>query len=363
MATTKRWTIKLYELGDEARIRKLYELVLGKEFSEERWNWQYRDNPTGVLLIGLAEGNNGELVGQCALWPAKIKVGEKICVGAQSLDAMVHPDYRRQGIYSELATYMYRIAAEMGISIIYGFPNKNSHRLLAQRLGRVDLWDHPPIYVRILDVEPLLAERIGQNLALALMAPLGRVALSLLAPRAGSTLPPDCQLMTTDRFDDRFDHFWETASRTFRIAVVRDKRYLNWRYIENTTDQYTVLTVERGSEIVGYIILKCETRFGLKIGYVADLLTLPDEPRVSQGLISEAARFFQAEHVHLVSCLVLEHRSTIRSLKRNGFRRLPKWLLPQELHLSVRSLSDHFPTAFVTDPRNWFISWGDHDVI
>jgi hypothetical protein len=133
--------------------------------------------------------------------------------------------------------------------------------------------------------------------------------------------------------------------------------------VENPEAEYALYVIERQNQIVGYIVLKCEARFGLEMGFIADMLTLPGEPDLTDGLISEAVKFFQARRMHLVSCLMLEHLPCIGSLERNGFLRMPRRLFPQELFFSVRHQSDEYDADFITDPENWYITWGDHDMV
>lgn len=363
MDKRQQWSMRLYKPGEEDSIRALFELSMDKDLSRARWNWLYRDNHTGVFLIGLAEGEDGNLAGQCALLPVRMKVGDDTCLGAQSLDAVVHPAYRSQGIFTRLAAYTYETAAGMGVPLIYGFPNKNSHHLLAHRLDRVDLWDRPPVYVRILDVEAVLRKRLGDGLAPRAAVPLGRAALRLLGPRGDRALPTGCELVPVDRFDALLDALWASASAEFQIAVVRDHEYLNWRYVENPEQEYTKFVLQRDGDVVGYVVLKCETKFGLKMGYVVDLLTLPGEPRLGEALVAAAVEFFEGRQMHIASCVMLGHVSYVRSLKKNGFWLPPQWVFPQELHCSVRSQSESYPPGFITDPGNWYVTWGDHDVV
>lgn len=360
----KQWSMRPYRAGDEAGIGQLFELTMGKELLAARWNWLFRDNHTGVVLIAVAEGEHGEVAGQCALKPVRMKVGSKICLGAQSLDAAVRPDYQGQGIYTKLATYAYTAAAERGVPLIYGFPNRNSHHLLASRLNRVDLWDRPPVYMRILDAGQILGTRLENRVLRSAVVPIGRTVSRWFYSGREIRMPDDCRLVPVERFDDRMDEFWAQASRPYQIAVVRDRQYLNWRYVENPEKGYRLFVVEKHSKVVGYIVLKCESRFQMEMGFIVDMLTVPGEQALADGLIAEAVRFFQAQHMHLVSCLMLEHLPYTRSLAANRFVRMPRRLLPQELHLSVRSQSDERRLGeLILDPRSWFITWGDHDVV
>lgn len=359
----KQWSVRPYRKGDEDRIRELFKTVFGKELGAERWNWQYRDNPTGVMAITLAESPSGELVGQCALRPVRMKIGERIHIGALALDSMVHPDYQRQGMFTKLATQMYAAVAEQGVPLVYSFPNRNSQYVYKHKLGRIDLCDRIPVFTKILDARAVLGKRIRNRFVLSVATPLIRAAFGLVSGRKRRRSRADYYLEEVSRFDDRIDDLWPRASIPYSILVVRDKVYLNWRYAENPTEDYTIFVARRDQEIVGYVVLKCETRFGLEIGFIVDLLTLPDELDIGNGLVSRAVEYFLSKNSDLVGCLMLERAPLARSLRENGFVLLPDRLFPQELHLSVRRLSEEYTDQFITNPQNWFVTWGDHDVV
>jgi hypothetical protein len=44
---------------------------------------------------------------------------------------------------------------------------------------------------------------------------------------------------------------------------VRDKEYLNWRYVDVPDVDYTIYLAEEGEEICGYIVLRCVNEEGL----------------------------------------------------------------------------------------------------
>ena len=352
-----------YRDGDEDDIRELFELVFGKELSAEQWNWQYRDNHTDMIMITLAEGEGGELAGHYALRPVRMKVGDKTCLGTLSLDTMVHPDYRKQGMFIKLATRMYEVAAEQGIPLTYGFPNRNSYHGLFNRLDWVDLCGRIPLFAKILNVRNVLSNRLSNRLLLSVAASLGKAALSLFYAFQRGALPADCRLEEVTRFDDRINDLWEKTSTSYSILAVRDKEYLNWRYVENPTEEYALFVVERDHEVVGYTVLKCEERFGLQVGFIVDVLTIPNEPGIGNGLISEAVEYFRKEHMDMVGCLMLEHTPYAKSLRKNRFVIVPQKLFPQELYLGVRRHTEEYSEQFITNPENWFITWGDHDAI
>jgi GNAT superfamily N-acetyltransferase len=355
--------MRSYRPGDEKGILDLFSTVMGFELSLERWYWLYRDNHVGEIAITLAVGQSGEMAGQCALRPIWMKVGDERRMGALSLDAMVHPDYQRQGIFTTLAREAYGQMARKGVPLVYGFPNKNAHGLLARKMDRIDLWQNPPIWLRVANASSVARQRIGAGPVGVTAGWLAGVALGMFYRLQHRALPGRCRLERVSRFDDRVDELWSQASHTYAISVIRDREYLNWRYVENPTEHYDLFQVERDGDLVGYVVLKEEDRFGLRLGFVVDVLTLTGEPALDAGLIGEAVRHFEGAGVDVIGCLMLEHTPYARALRANGFIRVPARLFPQELNCSVRPQSDDIPADFITDPGNWYITWGDHDVV
>src|SRR5699024_1108381 len=59
--------------------------------------------------------------------------------GSQSLDTLVAPEARGQGLFNKLASQVYDEAKNRDIAFVYGFPNGNSAHGFFNKLGWVNL--------------------------------------------------------------------------------------------------------------------------------------------------------------------------------------------------------------------------------
>ena len=358
---TRPWFSRECTAGDSESLRELHKLVFGTQVSAERWRWKYKGNPAGQAVIVLAESDQG-IVGQYALRPLRMKTENGMCLGSLSLDTMVHPDYRRQGMFVMLGKQAYELAERRGIRFVYGFPNENIHYARITKLGWTDLYRGIPLWVKPLNLQSILRKRFIDNKLLANLGDkVGNIAISVLCRSQRSI--PTCSIQEISDFDGRFDSLWEEASRNHNIMVGRDKAYLTWRYREKPGESYTIFTAERGERLLGYIVVKCAQWFDLKVGLLVDILTAPEELRVARELISAAVDYFKTRQVDLVSCLMLPGAPYCRDLKEMGFIKVPRRLLPQSMYLGFRSFVPQHAEASLADPGNWFITWGDHDSI
>ena len=354
------WHMREYKPSDETDIKKLYCLVFGVDLDADQWRWRYVNNPTGLVAITIAEAEEG-IVGQYALLPVIAKVGDTVRTVALSLDTMVHPDYRGQGMFSKLAMDLYKRVERKGVPLIYGFPNEASHHGFVARLGWVDLCERVPLFIRPLDVKRILGTKVNNHLFLTVGEWIGLTGWSLLCPTRPSELPDGCTIQQVDSFDECVDQLWEHASSALNITVVRNYRYLNWRYVEKPGDEYTIFTLEGAGDILGYVVLKIVKKFGLQIGFVVDLLAVPDQPNISRYLISKAVEYFKELQADMISCMMLKQGPYIQALKKSGFLFVPPKFHPQEMYLGVRRNTKEYPAEFITNPNNWYVTWGDHD--
>ena len=107
----QRWSMRVCSEGDEWGILELWRAVYPeREYDQERflrwWRWMYKDNSAGTGQIWLTE-HDGQIVGQYAIIPVVMKIGDETALGSRSIDTMTHPDYRRRRIFETLAKQVY----------------------------------------------------------------------------------------------------------------------------------------------------------------------------------------------------------------------------------------------------------------
>ena len=360
---TMDYHIRPYRQGDEFGIAKLFQVVFQKEFPMARWYWQYRDNPVGIKTIMIAENNMGDIIGHYAVCPVRMKVQEEIRLGSISLDTMVHPEYQGLGLFTALASELYKTLASHGILLTYGFPNKNSFHGFVKKLLWTDFTDHLCIYARILRMDGILEKNITSPLLVSWGRRVSEPMLNIYNAMVIRKVHGGVTCSHGDDIDDGIDALWERWAKSIRIAVVRDKQYLTWRYVHNPCEQYHIINVRNDTELIGCAVLKCEERYGLKIGFIAEMITDPLRPEAVDVLLTETVQYFKAEKMDIANCLALEAMPLIRSLRRNGFMAVPQRFYPQEFHFCFLKHAGAIPTDFVYTAHNWSVSWGDYDVI
>lgn len=280
-----------------------------------------------------------------------MKVGDELCLGSLPLDTMVHPDYRGQGMFTTLAKEAYKLAAERGIHFIYGFPNENSRHGFITKLDWRELHNGIPLWVRPLNFEDIFKKRFAANKFIASLAgKAGKLVIGLFywSPRH----MPSCCVSEVSSLDGRFDLLWQEASKDYNILAVRDKAYLAWRYIEKPGENYTVLAAERGEKLLGFIVVKCAEELGLRIGFIMDMLSIPEEAPVARDLLSAAVDYFELKQMDIAGCLMLPSLAYSRNLRERGFIKAPKRLLPQDMYLGVCDFTSRYPMTFLADPGN-----------
>jgi hypothetical protein len=95
------WSIREFNEGDEEQIRKLRAISLSGSKDSKWWKWCYLDGPDGPAIDWLAVAGK-KVVSQYPVLPLRMKIKGQTCLGAHGFDGMTHPDYQRQGIYTEL---------------------------------------------------------------------------------------------------------------------------------------------------------------------------------------------------------------------------------------------------------------------
>ena len=273
----------------------------GRAMGGETFDWWFDGNPAGSLRSVAVR--DGEVVGAAGHSLCRLVVGGRKQLAQFSVHAVTAPESRGLGIFRELERRHEDQGRDRGSTCVLAFASAPTRPLFLQPLGwtqidRRRVWARPlPIGRR--SARPL--ERFGER---------HEATSAALAPRLGHHL-------------------------------LRDSRYLNWRYVDSPR-RYRVLESSAG----GFAVVGFAKRRGVRLALLMELLGhREDVGTLLRGALAEARG--------AAALLAVPSPSLPRSrLLRHGF--LPT---PYRLDFMGKGL------AAPLDARSeaWTVSFGDTD--
>lgn len=339
MAALDDLQIRPYQPGDEQKIVALLNEVFAADNPDyqprslAQWQWIYRDNPAGQQIV-VAEEPGGALVGHYACIPYRCQVQGETLICGQGVDSMVRQDYRRglkaEGLFLRTArAFFARFGRPEVARYGYGFPNKHAFRIGVRLLG----------YQPVQDPVPTLGFNIYAERSEA-------AGLEALAAAAGVVEVRD--------YGAAADELWARLAAELPMAILRDGRYLDWRYRDCALASYRGFALPAADgRLRGLAVLR-EGWQGVPIAAICELLV----PRADR----DAAQVLLA---HLLAIA-----------RASGQQRLELWMPPwhpwfvlardlgmvaedSPYHLCVKAYGEPFAADW---PRsNWYYSIGDTD--
>ncbi|KAF0135268.1 MAG: hypothetical protein FD145_94 [Candidatus Saganbacteria bacterium] len=320
--------IRLYKEGDEIKLWELdrrLEVHPWNRRELSNWYWKYSDqNPAGKSFIWvMEEGNN--IVAHFAVVPYRLQVFDEELVASHSIGAMVEPKYQNRGLLKFVGDKLFEEAAQNNIPFTYGFPNEKAYRVHRTHMGYEDLIEF--------DTWKITRPAIDKS--------------TLNITDSASFRP-------VKEFDDDFDRLWDLCSEKYKIVVVRNKAYLNWRYLERPDWKYYPFGVYANGELKGYSVLKLYREDKLLRGHIIDIFAdLHDEDTITK-IINGSLSFFSEQKVDEVTCWLWGSRLIEQVLEGKGFikeaTRIP---------LVIRLNKEFKYAGEVKDKKSWYFTMGD----
>jgi predicted N-acetyltransferase YhbS len=352
------WSIRISEEGDENEIFELTEAVLGERVPEKvrwmrGWRWMHLDNPAGISRIWLAE-DGSKIVSQYPVILEDMKIGEEIIKGAQLIDTMTHPQYRRQGICSTLGEKALNEIENKETHLVYCFPTQEVYPLHIKS-GWLDVCAFQVMF-KPLNLKNILRKYFIRNGLLLNIFTVGGTIIIRVLFRSKKVSDEDMsKVRKISRFDDRINGFWNTISIDYNIIRIRDKEYLNWRYVDVPNADYTIYVAEEEEEICGYIVLGCRKEDSLTWGYIYDIIVLTGRADIIQCLIAKAIEYFSAKEVDAIFSQMVPNKIYHKALLKNGF--IPRFR--SKGRFIAYNASKEKSDEFIKNSNNWFIQQGD----
>jgi hypothetical protein len=344
-------TVRPYHDTDVPDLVELFARVFNKSISAEHWRWKLALNraPGGNVWLAVSADKP---VFQYAGIAQRYHLLDREVVGIVSVDTMTHPDFRRRGLLTKVATQAYAAWREGGAGFVIGLPNQQWGSR-AQALGWIELF---PLHWAALPIRPevLLAHK--------LKAPWlrhFRWASALWMRLLKRRLQDDPGLEITDvvHADLSFDELWMRLRDQQAFAAVRDSAWVNWRFLTSPLRRYSVLAARRGTATLGYVAYrtaKTDTRVSI---HLAELIAANDDTRTRDRLLAALMERARAMGADVIVTLALPDTPHEGWLRRRGFFRGPGF------SVQLVPLATALPLERLKDRREWLLSGADFDVI
>jgi GNAT superfamily N-acetyltransferase len=356
MEKDRNWRVRDGDEKDLRQILSLRKIVFGElekdKLDPEFWKWEFMEGPDGKALIYIVE-EGGRVIGHFADIPRRFSINGEAVLGTLSLDLMVHPDYRRKGFFEEMGRFaVRRVKAENGLFLMaYPIRKETINGLIKigwKKVVELPILVYPirfqGIVDRYLHFQPL-------SLLLGTVAGVFHFLLFQHKVRVKKGKGIDIDLI--DQIDDEFDRFWHRASSLSTIVGVRDRLFLNWRYLHHPTRTYSIYRAMNRGRMEGYIVLRKVDLLDFNSAVIVDLLALDESALLA--LVEKGIEHSQEERADLLGFMVPKTHPYYQSLIRRGF--LPSLKVFQFMV---------YPTIEgkgLLNSEKWYVNWGDTDVI
>lgn len=359
----KSFCYRNYKPDDEKLLFDLLHTVWGKklEISEweewiKGWMWMFSNNPAGNSIIWLAE-HNGKLVGSYPLIMLDMKIGNLQGKGGQIADTMTHPQYRRQGIAFTLGEKALAQLKEQKALLAFGFPTEEAYPL-HMNSGWIDVCSIQTM-VKPLNLGNILNKYLAYGKSLIdIFSKFGELPLKSIFGYRKPSMVDGLTISKISHFDKDCDDFWDMISKDFNIIVVRNRDYLNWRYVDMPNAKYTLYAAEKNKKLYGYMVLDYKYHNGLVFGRILDIVAPLDQEVIIQCLVSKAIEHFKQKKVDAIYSSIISSRYR-HSFLKNGFIPFPR----SNARLIAYMASPQISEGFLKNPKNWFIQLGDLPIV
>jgi hypothetical protein len=290
----------------------LFQRSFGRSLDPQYLKWRYVDNPCQDLLVNV-HFENEAIVANYSASPCMLKIDGQSVKTALSMTTMTDPMFAGRGLFNKLACELYEYMTEKNYAMVWGFPNSNSHYAFMNKLKWVDIYEIPTMKF-------VLNKRVEKNI-----------------------------IYTSD---NQFLLNYERSQYLGDlIHVVKNAKYLQWRYASNPNNQYTNLVISQHGCVSSYCVIK---RYNQQV----DIVDLQAQNRdEGQSLLLQAIQWASENDLGAVNCWAPRHHFMHGLCERLGFTNGEP-----VTYLGARTLSTVPQSKRINDYSRWYLQMGDSDV-
>jgi len=323
-----------YKTEYKERILDLLADKGGEEFRKIKkilWDWQFYQNPDSKDRdIGFVLKSDNEVVGFNGMMPVRIKYNHEEMKGVCGCDVILDRRYRGRGYGEKLVNGVKNFAP-----IVIAFGMSDPADKLTNRYG----------YKENQEIDQYFYQNEGENFKekAKICVQKFRVFMHMMNKPVEEKM--SSRIIDAANVPREIDGLWKRVEGGYPKTVIRDFKYIKWKYGEHPLKKYHLIIIEKDSELVAIGVFHKNAIKSRLVDFIGPAKNLG----IKYLLISEFKK--ECAEAKMLECLSTDAEIKT-ALEYNGFRCLG--LKPRfRVYSSIPNDRDM--------EKDWFVMAGDSD--
>ena len=325
-------------------------------YNQEYWDWQYKQLPTGKSFAYVA-WDADKIIGyyHVPIYRCSINGEEKLIGNIQ--DVAVNPNYRGIGLFRQLAEFANKDLDDSEVDLIYTFPNDKSIRTFL-KYNDFKVVSAVPAYIRPVSSSGIIRSKINLLGLEKIAGWFGDMAINLFSKNIKLK---DASVEQVTEITDKIESVFSEYNQQFENYLIRDKAWLDWRYLKSVRGKHHVLGVREAGKLTAILVLKEDEMLGNPSLLIMDFAFTSGNENALLYLVNQVRKKPEQIGSQFNLLFVSGLAPALASFKKIGFYQIPTKVNPRILNLLIRSSSDMKSESLKAE-NDWLLTLGDWDV-
>lgn len=280
--------IRPYREDDEAETLILWKAAFNKELSVNVWRWKFMSAPDGHKIM-MCIDSKGKPIAMFSGVCYRTNLNGITVEMTHLMDNMSHPTYRKSGLFVRtVQAFVDEYTGPNKSVFLYGFPGKIHFDIGAKyhqyrELGSVS-------FLRF-DLQNLQRD---------------------------ATASSDLSVERLSTVSSQLDSIWQICSKDYPFSVIRDSRFVQWRFFDNPIRHYDIWTFQE-KDTGGYAAVLTESKRAILV----DMLISKNISTISR-FISQLIRLYRDKGFDVFETWLPSNHFITHALIEIGFQPLPE---------------------------------------
>ena len=317
------------------------------------WDWEYMHNYYGEAEKFIVLNDQNHVIGYYAFIPQEYTINGKTYKAGLPVDAMIDPNYRRMGIFSQLQGYAIQNTA---LDFLIGYTIRKEV-LPAELKGGYVIAKKIPVYIFPLKFSVLIGDFISSKTIAKVLGAFPELFYKVFLRTSLSNNQFTTQKV--ENLSNTLDDYFDRKENSHNIYLNKSNAYLKWRYDEIPFVKYQkYIVLDTNEKVIAYYVLREKEVLGINFTNIVDIELINEDKSLLDYILNSIKDIANKSGTAGIAYQKLDNKFITKRLTQKGFLRAPK-----KINLIMQDTIEKGITEQFLKSDKVLLNWSDTDLM